>query len=144
VASGAGGVTGWSSLRIRHRPRSESVDVVSIILAFVAGFSLVLAGWFYYHLWRWAKDCETATVAIAYKRKVVMSPTLVELLLWSRKVPKGQNGQVFYKGPNVTVAIVKPVHTSRERRHRLGQAQSKMGTWAMRQDQNPKEPDKVS
>jgi hypothetical protein len=68
---------------------------------------IVAACWFYYHLWKWARDCQQATVAVAFKRKVVMSPTLVELLLWSRKVPDEQNGQVFYKGPNVTVAIIR-------------------------------------
>jgi len=89
------------------------------------------AGWFYYHLWRWAKDCETAALVIAYKRKVVMSPTLVELLLWARKVPKDRNGQTFYKGPNVTVAIVKPLRKSARVKKTPAQAESRTGTWSM-------------
>lgn len=102
---------------------------------------IVAAWWFYYHLWKWARDCQQATVAIAYKRKVVMSPTLVELVLWSRKVPNEQNGQVFYKGPNVTVAIVKRAPRSwrqqwQSRKKRTAQTGSTHGTWAMKQDKS--------
>jgi hypothetical protein len=65
-----------------------------------------------------------------------MTPTLVELLLWSRKVPDKQNGQVFYKAPNVTVAIIKRDRRSwRTRRQinerkRMPRAQSQAGTWS--------------
>jgi len=94
----------------------------------------------YHHLWKWARDCQQATVAIAYKRKVVMTPTLVELLLWSRKVPDKQNGQVFYKAPNVTVAIIRRTKRTRKQRQQIQkntqtpQAQSQYGTWSMKQD----------
>lgn len=114
------------------------MDVTSIVLAFVAGFSLVLAGWFYYQLRKWARDCQQATIAVAYKRKVVMSPTLVELMLWSRKVPDKQNGQVFYKAANVTVAIIKRDKRTRRQRRQISKAQtgSTHGTWAMKQDES--------
>jgi len=109
-------------------------------LAF-GGVGIFAACWFYYHLWKWARDCQQATVAIAYKRKVVMSPTLVELLLWSRKVPEKQNGQVFYKGANVTVAIIKRDKRMWWQRWHIrnnrpqAQAQSQYGSWAMKQDE---------
>lgn len=114
------------------------LDVVSLAIG-IGG--VAAACWFYYHLWKWARDCQQATVAIAYKRKVTMSPTLVELLLWSRKVPKGQSGQVFYKGPNVTVAIIKrEQRTLRQRRqirkNQTAQTGSTHGTWAMKQDKS--------
>ena len=111
--------------------------VVSLVIG-VAGASA--AAWFYYHLWKWARDCQQATIAVAFKRKVVMSPTLVELLLWSRKVPAGQNGQTFYRAGNVTVAIVKREKRSRKTRRQIDknrpvpQAQSQSGTWAQQDD----------
>ena len=94
----------------------------------------------YYHLWKWARDCQQATVAVAYRRKVVMSPTLVELLLWSRKVPEQQNGQVFYRAKDVTIAIIRRDRRGwrtrrRIRRNRLpAQAASQHGSWAIKQD----------
>lgn len=112
-----------------------------VVLAFVAGFCAVLAGWFYYQLWKWARDCQQATVVVGYKRKVVMSPTLVELLLWSRKVPKEQSGQTFYKARDVTIAITKREQRSWRDRRRIRkntqtpQAQSRLGTWSIKQDE---------
>ena len=117
------------------------MDVVTIVLAFIAGFSTVLAGWFYYQLWKWAQDCQQATVVVGYKRKVVMSPTLVELLLWSRKVPKDQTGQAFYKARDVTIAITRRDARSWWQRRRIRkniqppQAQSRFGTWSIKQDE---------
>lgn len=118
------------------------LDVTSLA---IGGCGIVAACWFYYHLWKWARDCQQATIAIAYKRKVVMSPTLVELLLWSRKVPEKQNGQVFYRAANVTIAIVKRDRRGWKTRWRIrqnrppAQAESKLGTWAIKQDQ-PSDP----
>lgn len=117
-----------------------NVTTVIEIVAFVVGVGGVLFGInCYWHLRKWARDCQQATVAIAYKRKVVMSPTLVELLLWSRKVPDSQNGQTFYKAPNVTVAIIKRDKRGartrwrlRKRKARIG---SRFGSWSMRQDE---------
>ena len=116
-----------------------TLDIVCLALAVLGAGA---AAWFYYHLWKWARDCQQATIAIAYKRKVVMSPTLVELLLWSRKVPDQQNGQTFYKAPNVTIAIVKRDKRGWRTRRRLtknrqpGRAETQHGTWAMRQDKS--------
>jgi hypothetical protein len=115
------------------------VDILSLT---VGAAGVAAAVWFYYHLWKWARDCQQATVAVAFKRKVVMSPTLVELLLWSRKVPDQQNGQVFYRAKDVTIAIVKRDRRSWLTRRRLrknrppGQAESQHGTWAIRQDKS--------
>jgi hypothetical protein len=114
------------------------VEIVSLVI----GVSGVLFGVnCYWHLRKWARDCQQATVAIAYKRKVVMSPTLVELVLWSRKVPDKQNGQVFYKAPNVTVAIIKRDRRSWRTRRQLRKNQTKtgsrFGTWKLRQDETP-------
>lgn len=98
------------------------------------------AVWFYYHLWKWGRDCQQATVVVAYKRKVVMSPTLVEVLLWSRKVPPGQGGQVFYKGGNVTIAVTRrQQRTWRQKRQirrnrQPGQAQAQAGVWDVTQN----------
>ena len=105
---------------------------------------ITAAAWFYYHLWKWGRDCQQATVAIAYKRKVVMSPTLVELVLWSRKVPDQQNGQVFYRAKDVTIAIVKRDKRDWRTRRRLRKnqkpaQQAQHGTWAIRQDKAPTE-----
>jgi len=114
------------------------IEIVSAVFGVSGIFAACL---FYYHLWKWARDCQQATVAIAYKRKVVMSPTLVELLLWSRKVPDGQNGQVFYRAANVTVAIVKRPRRKWHLIHngKPAQAQAQTGTWAMTQDKSEDE-----
>ena len=118
------------------------VEIISAVFGVSGVFAAAL---FYYHLWRWARDCQQATVAIAYKRKVVMSPTLVELMLWSRKVPDGQSGQVFYRAANVTIAIVKRpyrpwwthwhIYRNGKRPPQPSQAEAQTGTWAMKQDQ---------
>lgn len=112
------------------------IEIVALVVG-VGG--VVFGGGCYWQLRRWARDCQQATVAIAYKRKVVMSPTLVELVLWSRKVPDKQNGQVFYKAPNVTVAIIKRDRRSWLTRRRLAKrrparAEAQHGTWAIKQD----------
>jgi hypothetical protein len=54
-------------------------------------------------------------------------------------VPDKQNGQVFYKAPNVTVAIVKrdkrgPMTRWRMRKQRKTRAESKHGTWSAEQN----------
>jgi len=113
------------------------IDDISIS---IGAIGLILAGNFYYHLWQWARDCQSAVVAVAYKRKVVMSPTLVELLLWSRQVPEEQNGQVFYKAPNVTIAIVKRNKRTWQQRWEIRKnirgprMRSRFGSWSIRDD----------
>lgn len=121
---------------------------MDIILAAVAGFSLVLAAWFYWELRKWANICKHGRIAIAYKRKVQMQAPLTEWYLWTRKLAKGETGRVVYRNGGVTVAIVKPVvppgpiksRLSRlQQRHKpKAQAQTKQGTWSIKQDKAEK------
>ena len=37
-----------------------------------------------------------------------MQPTLVDLLIWSRQVDKGERGRIIYRNQKVSVAIIRP------------------------------------
>jgi len=68
--------------------------------------------WFYYHLWRWAREMQHARIAIAYKGKVKVDATLTEWLLWTRQADKDKysNGRVVFQVQGVRVAILKMAH----------------------------------
>jgi len=84
--------------------------VIVAICAVVFGVvCAAFAATFYRELWKWAKECEHARIAIAYNRRVVMQPTLRDALLWSRQVDKDERGQVIFSRNKVSVAIVRPV-----------------------------------
>lgn len=71
----------------------------------------------YYHLWRWARDCQYARIAISFKGKVALDAPLVEWLLWSRKVRKDigrdrrrSKGRVVYRQRETAVAVTAPLY----------------------------------
>jgi hypothetical protein len=82
------------------------ITIIAIVFGIVA---TAFAVTFYRELWKWARECEHARVAIAYNRRVAMQPTLRDLLLWSRQVDKNERGQVIFGRNKVSVAVVRPV-----------------------------------
>lgn len=80
-------------------------DIACVIFG-VLGW--LAAGWFYLHLWRWARQCQHARIAIAYKQKVKLEAPLVEWLAWVKMVDKDKqsHGRVVYRLGGTSVAIV--------------------------------------
>lgn len=117
------------------------VDVLALVFG-VVGVAYGIRC--YYELWKWAKECQNARVAVAYNRRVQMQPTLVDLLIWARQVNKGERGRVIYKNQKVSVAIVRPVIPPGKVRKaiRLGRTRGNapppptIGSWTA-QDQTP-------
>ena len=84
-----------------------------IVVGYIVGIiGLGAALWFYYHLWRWAREMQYARIAIAYKGKVKVDATLTEWLLWTRQADKDKysNGRVVFQVQGVRVAILKMAH----------------------------------
>jgi hypothetical protein len=82
------------------------VDIVSWIVG-IAG--IAAAAFFGYKLRQW-ELLLSATVAIAYKGKIKMRPSLLEMLKWALAVSKSEkeNARTFYKLGGTDIAIVQP------------------------------------
>lgn len=111
------------------------VGVVGLICTAVsAAFALSC----YRHLRQWALECKSVRVAIAYKGKVKLEPTLEELMLWARKVPKDRTGQPFFGMGGVRIAIIRRVKVPRQRKRNQQSDQNgapvREGTWSARDD----------
>lgn len=91
--------------------------VVKAILLGLAVTGFALAGWFYWHLYRWAKECQGARITIAYKRKVKIDAPLVEWMLWIRQANKDKStgGRIVYSVGGTQVAILKRVKVRKRR-----------------------------
>jgi len=63
----------------------------------------------YLHLYRWARMCQRATIAIAYNGKVKMNAPLTEWLTWCNAL-KGQEarGRTVFKMNKMSVSILRP------------------------------------
>lgn len=81
-------------------------DAISIIIG-MTGFAFGIRC--YIELWRWARQCQHARIAIAFKRKVQLQAPLVEWLAWCNQLDadKDSSGRPVYRNGGVTVAIVK-------------------------------------
>ena len=79
------------------------------ILTGLAGFLFGIRC--YLELWRWARQCQHARIAIACKRKVQLQAPLIEWLMWVNQLDRDEmsTGRVVYKNKEVTVAITKAV-----------------------------------
>lgn len=89
-----------------------SKTLVADIGYFVGLLGVLFGANSYYQLWRWARDCQHARIAIAFKRKVVLQAPLVEWLLWARKARKdhGSRGRVVYRQAGTSVAVTQAVY----------------------------------
>jgi hypothetical protein len=84
---------------------------LTITLIILAAVGWTLGLWAAYGLWRWERQLTGARMAVAYKgKRVQMQPTLYEMLQWALRLDRDKlnNGQVFYRNGNVTLAILKP------------------------------------
>lgn len=81
------------------------------VVAFIVGaFGLLFGLLCLYRLRSWEKQLAGARIAIAFKGKVKMDPSLLECMNWSRALmrDKHNNGRSFYKAGGTTVVILKP------------------------------------
>lgn len=86
------------------------MNTISIFIG-VLGLIGLLFGCFCAHkLYQWERFLKGARLAIAYKGKTKMQPTLLELMRWAITVSKDPNatGRAFYKMSSTTVAILQP------------------------------------
>lgn len=116
------------------------MDVTVYVLAGACLACLLITARLYWELRKWSNICKNGRIAIAYKRKVQLQAPLTEWYLWTRKLDAKENGRVVYRNGGVTVAIVRPVtppgrvRTLLNRRKPKPQAQSKQGSWSIKQD----------
>ena len=122
------------------------VWVLVLVLALITVLSLGYAAHCYHQLWLWAKQCQSAQIAIAYKRRVVLVAPLVEFLLWSRQLTgREENGRVIYLMGQTRVAIIKgdanarqtirrALRTGKEKQGGSRAPQVTEGTWAARDE----------
>lgn len=64
----------------------------------------------YIHLWKWARMCQRANIAIAYNRKVQLNAPLIEWLTWCRQLEGDEKsrGRTVYRNGKVSVVILSP------------------------------------
>lgn len=64
----------------------------------------------YWHLWKWARMCQRANIAIAYNKRVQLNAPLIEWLTWCRQLEGDEKskGRTIYRNGKVTVAILSP------------------------------------
>ena len=115
------------------------------IIAFTFGAVGILFGIrCYVELWRWAKQCQRAQIAVAYKQRVKLSAPLVEWLLWVNQLRDADsNGRVVYRMGGTSVAIVKgatppsrirrALRTGTRRRKSTATPPVREGRWANRE-----------
>jgi hypothetical protein len=84
------------------------VDIGSWLVALLA---IAFACRCYRELWKWARQCQHARIAISFKRKVVLQAPILEWLLWCNQLDQDtdSHGRVVYRGGQVAVAITKAV-----------------------------------
>lgn len=120
--------------------QGAKVTVLALI-GFVCGMIGLMFGLrCYLELWRWARQCQGAQIAIARKRKVQLSAPLVEWLLWCNNLEgRDESGRVVYRNGDVTVAVIrKPTGQRRWRvvlpKRQRGQTAPRVGAWRARDE----------
>lgn len=121
------------------------LDAISLTIGVIG---LAFGGRCYLELYRWARQCQRARIAVAFKRKVQLQAPLVEWLSWSNQLSadESSSGRVVYRNGGVTVAILKPVKPVgrvgqailRARRKRASVA-PREGRWQGRADKRAEE-----
>ena len=66
----------------------------------------------YRELYKWARQCQHARIAIAYKRRVQLQAPLVEWVKWCNQLDKDKDshGRVVWRQGYASVAITKAVY----------------------------------
>lgn len=81
------------------------------IISLIVGVLGILFGLrCYYELWKWARQCQHARIAVEFKRKVKLDRPLVEWLSWANQLEndKAANGHVVYMMGGTRIAVMKP------------------------------------
>lgn len=115
------------------------VDIISVAFG-VTG--VACACWFYSELWKWAKQCQGARIAVAYKRKVVLDAPIKDYLIWTNQLDqdKHSNGRTIYANGGTRIALIKraprKVHKTNGRPAKLQQGNPRMreGVWKATND----------
>lgn len=81
---------------------------ITVTLIAAVGFTLGLLCAL--QLYKWERLLRAARIVIYFKGRSQMSPRLIDVLIWAQKLQGDArvNGQVIYKGGQVTVALKKP------------------------------------
>lgn len=86
------------------------MEVIAIAGSAVGATGFLFGLLFGWRLYRWEKQLRGAKLAIAFKGRVKMSPTIHDLLKWALVLDrdKRNTGQAFFRMGGTTVAILKP------------------------------------
>lgn len=103
-----------------------TVDIISIAFGVIG---VVYGLRCYRELWKWARQCQHARIAIAYKGRVKLQAPLVEWLLWCNMLDKDKdsNGRVVYSMGGTSIAITKAVLPPGKVRRAIRGARAKGG-----------------
>ena len=117
------------------------IAIIGYVVGVVGLVGIAFGVTCYMHLREWARQCQGAQIAIAYKRKVQLSAPLVEWLTWSKMLKKGEErGRVVFRQGGVSVAIIrKPVvkrsiGLRRKKKPAPAPQQVREGTWSARDE----------
>jgi hypothetical protein len=82
-----------------------------ISVSAIAVAALGYCGRLYLELWRWARQCQHARIAVSYKGKVQLQAPILEWILWANQLDldKDSNGRVVWRSDKTAVAIAKKV-----------------------------------
>ena len=83
--------------------------VLCLFLAATTVVSAAFAAKFYHELWKWAKQCQNARIAVAYKNKVKLDAPLIEWLRWCNQLDKDKdaNGRTIYALGSTRIAVIR-------------------------------------
>lgn len=86
------------------------MTVLDIIVLVAGALGVAFGVRCYVELYRWARQCQGARIAIAMNRRVQLQAPLVEWLNWTNALEGDERstGRVVYRNGKVTVAILKP------------------------------------
>jgi hypothetical protein len=72
--------------------------ILTLILAFITGFSLIVAGYAWWHASKWAKLIAYGRIVVEYKGKVKLDAPLQEWALWCKQTGKDKTQPLAMRG----------------------------------------------
>lgn len=75
----------------------------------IGALGVAFGAWSYHELWKWAKQCKNARIAIAYKGRTALQAPIVEWITWANMLGDDDrsSGRVVYRNQKVTVFITR-------------------------------------
>lgn len=85
------------------------MNTLTLIFAIAAFVAVAFAIKFYFELWKWAKQCQNARIAIAYKGRVKINAPILEWLLWTNLMDRDKDakGRQMYGMGGTNIALIK-------------------------------------